>query len=163
MKKIIGTYGVAVIAMLVMSGVFICIMAVFFGGEGKGSAIAFLANESISGTSSTQESGNAFMQYRERKAPEIIYLEDYEVRSGEYVPVKNCFTARNLEGDPLTVEISYILNIHEEPEEIQYIDGEACFYFELHGVYKVFVQATDQKNNTTYAMVKLPVNKGGFH
>ena len=77
--------------------------------------------------------------------------------------MKNCFTARSHEGEPLEVEISYILNIHEEPEEIRYQDGEACFYFELHGVYKVFVQATDQENNRTFAMVKMPVNKGGFH
>lgn len=163
MKKIIGSYGAAIIAISVMSAVVICIMVVLFGGDGKGNAIAFLAKESISGASATQKTGDAFLQYRERKKPEIIYIEDYEVRSGEYVPVKNCFTARNHEGEPLTVEISYILNIHEEPEEIQYKDGEACFYFELHGVYKVFVQATDQENNTTFAMVKLPVNKGGFH
>lgn len=163
MKKIIATYGATVVAILVMSVVFICMVGIVFGKTGSENAIAFLANESIQGTSTLGETENAFSEYKERKKPEIIFIEDYEVTSGEYIPVENCFTARSYEGETLAVEVSYILNIHEEPEEIQYVNGKACFYFELHGVYQVFVQATDQNNYTTYAMVKMPVNKGGLH
>ena len=163
MKKIIATYGAAIIAISVMSVVLICMIGILFGGDGNKNAVAVLANESLSDSSVSQETENAFSKYKERKMPEIIYIEDYEVLSQEYVPVKNCFAAKSYQGEPLTVEVSYILNIHEEPEEIQYQNGEACFYFELHGVYKVFLQATDKENNTTYAMVKMPVNKGGFH
>jgi hypothetical protein len=162
-KKIIGTYGATIIAITVMSAVLVCIVAVLFGGKGNENAFGAITNESMKESSNFKETGDAFLEYRERRKPEIIYIEDCEVLSKEYVPVSHCFTARSYEGEPLTVEVSYILNIHEEPEEIQYVDGEPCFYFELHGVYKVFVEVTDKENNTTYAMVKMPVNKGGFH
>jgi hypothetical protein len=162
-KKIIATYGATIIAISIMSVILICMVGVLLGKNGNENALAFLANESLQGTSAPQETEDAFLQYKERKMPEIIYIEDYEVTSKEYVPVRNCFTAKSHEGETLAVEVSYILNIHEEPEEIQYVNGDPCFYFELHGVYQVFVQATDQNNCTTYAMVKMPVNKGGFH
>ena len=163
MRKIIATYGGALIAILIMSVLSICVISLIFGKRGEHNAIGILAEESMGASSDFYVTGDAFLEYKERRNPEIIYNEDTEVLSKEYVPVRNCFTAKDQNGDPLLVEVSYILNIHEEPEEIYYIDGEACFYFELHGVYKVFVQATDQDNNTTYAMVKMPVNKGGFH
>ena len=72
MKKIIGTYGTAIVAISVMSVVSICIMVVLFAGEGKGNAIAVLAQESISQASNGKETGDAFSQYRERRKPEIL-------------------------------------------------------------------------------------------
>ena len=89
MKKIIATYGTTIIAISIMSVILICMVGVLLGKNGNENALAFLANESLQGTSAPQETEDAFLQYKERKMPEIIYIEDYEVTSKEYVPVRN--------------------------------------------------------------------------
>lgn len=160
MKQVLENYGGIVVAIAVLGGILLFFGGLVYGSGSAGSAIGILANESIDRSEFYQSEGVAFLQYKERKLPEICFMEDYEIKTGIYIPVEACFQAKSHEGEELPVEVTNIISIQEESLGTVLHDGKQCFYFEVPGVYQVFVKATDKENKTAYAMVKVPVNKG---
>ncbi len=162
MKQIMENYGGTIIAIMVMGAILFLLGTYTYGNATLSqNAIGFLANESIESMAKKQNEGVAFLQYKKRKSPEISFIENYEIRTEEYVPVEACFKAENFEGERIPVEVISIIDIQERNLSVYEYNGKTCFYFELPGVYQVYVKATDEENQTSYAMVKVPVNKGG--
>lgn len=161
MKQVFENYGAAVIAMIVMGGVFL-IWGLFFRGNtiAKGNVIGVLANESLD--NSSLEDREAFLEYQIRRLPEIRFCDETELQTGVYIPVETCFLATSHEGESLPIKVTDIKNMQEESLSTHFYEGKECFYFEVSGIYHVFVETQDMQKRKSYAMVKLPVNRGGM-
>lgn len=161
MRQVMETYGGTVIAIIVMGAILIFMGTYTYGNASiSENAVGFLANESIGRITDHQSEGAAFLQYKERKIPKITFVEDYEIRTGEYIPIEYCFVAKSHEGESVPVEVIKIIDVQEKELSVYEHNVKSCFYFELPGVYQVYVKATDKENKTAYAMVKVPVNRG---
>lgn len=157
MKEMVKTYGGAVVALLVMGGVIGAIVYLILGGS-LGQPMSQWLSKGTSGEKFSY-TGEALEEKTKEINPVIIFHEDYEVISQEYVPVDKCFSATDAKGTPLNITVTYIRNIHEEEVPVIEIAGKQHFYFDWHGVYQVFVKAVDGNGNESCVMVKVPVNK----
>lgn len=163
MKQVFKTYGAAIVAMIVMGGLFL-IWGIFFYeySPTKGNVIAVLANESLEGNNPSLDDGTAFLEYQNRRLPEIGFCDDIELQTGEYIPVDTCFWSISHNGESLPIKVTDIKNVQEESMSTHFYEGMECFYFEVPGIYHVFVEAEDMEKRKSYAMVKIPVNRGGM-
>lgn len=159
MKQVIKTYGTTLLTMVIMTVILGCFALVLYGNGTTTGGLQALAKESLLEEGNLPQSGEAFSRYRQDKNPVIFFQEDYEMYTGGYVPVSNCFSAVSHTGDPLLVEVTYVRNIHEESVPMYERNGKQCFRFDMRGVYQVYVQAKDADGNVSKAMVKIPVNK----
>ena len=161
MKQVLETYGGTVMAIIVLSGILL-IFGIFFRGNTMtgGNAAGALANISLEKSEYRESKGTAFLHYENRRLPKIVFMNDVEIKTGVYIPVDMCFQAISHEGELLPVKVRDIKNLQEESLSVYMMEGKENFYFEVPGVYHVFVEATDKENRSCYSMVKIPVNKG---
>jgi len=160
MKAVMEHYGGMIIAVITGAALLLFLASVSYGGErGITGVMGYLAYETLEKVSSQSPAENAFLAYKQRVEPVIYYDEAYELTTGVYIPVENCFQALNQEGENIPVEMVKIEHTDGTEVFTQEHQGRRCFYFEIPGIYKVYVRATDSKNCNSMIMVKVPVNR----
>ena len=101
----------------------------------------------------------AFDEYRNKKLPEIFAHNEYEIKTGEYIPVSSCFYGKDKEGTILTVNVKQILDKKEDTIGTIFREGIEYFYFEESGTYQLVLETQDKLGKRQTAYVKIFVNE----
>ena len=102
---------------------------------------------------------SAFDIYRNKKLPEILEHNEYEIKTGEYMPVSSCFYGKDREGRILEVNVKQIFDKNEEKIGTVVRDGVEYFYFEESGTYELVLETQDKSGKRQTAYVKIFVNE----
>ena len=152
MKITIEQYGSSIVALSVFVLLLgLCMWMLEKNGIFTQSAIEHTVKESY-------QTG-AFDEYRNKKLPEIFAHNEYEIKTGEYIPVSSCFYGKDKEGSLLSVKVTQILDEKEDVIGTIVREGMEYFYFEESGTYELVLETQDKSGKRQTAYVKIFVNE----
>ena len=156
MKLIIENYGRAIVALCIFTG----IMGFFYqisykNKQGVAQLMGIMIEETIHADTLLTETGEAFFQYNSKPLPKIFFKNAYALKVSEYVKVSDCFYAKDYKGNSISVQVTNIYNASKGSVSTIIKNGIEFFYFELAGIYEVYVKAVDTEGKTQIAYVKL--------
>ncbi|MBR4026467.1 MAG: hypothetical protein IKJ01_02760 [Lachnospiraceae bacterium] len=156
MKLIIEHYGQAIITLWIFSGILSFFFYFSYGNkQGMESIIGNMVEETIHMDTLLTETGDTFFTYRNKPLPDILLKDAYALKAGQYIKVSDCFLATDYHGNTISVQVTNIYDNVKQAVSTVIKNGTEYFYFELSGIYDVYVNATDAENKTQIAYVKL--------